>query len=107
MGKKCLPPVLDMFRSIGFAAVVEAMALLGFARDLEGGHKDSPLRDWFDRLASGKGLCCSCADGYVVPDADWESRDGHYRARVPRAANSEQAIWVRCTGGSGEPGSMT
>jgi hypothetical protein len=39
------------------------------------------LNEWFNRLASGKGLCCSFADGSVVSDVDWESKDGHYRVR--------------------------
>jgi len=28
--------------------------------------RNSPLKTWFDRLASGKGLCCSFADGATV-----------------------------------------
>jgi hypothetical protein len=40
------------------------------------------LNEWFNRLASGKGLCCSFADGFVVSDVDWESKDGHYRVRL-------------------------
>ena len=32
------------------------------------------LNEWFNRLASGKGLCCSFADGSVVSDVDWESK---------------------------------
>jgi hypothetical protein len=40
------------------------------------------LNEWFNRLASGKGLCCSFADGSVVSDVDWESKDGHYRVRL-------------------------
>jgi len=36
------------------------------------------LNEWFNRLASGKGLCCSFADGLAVSDVDWESKDGHY-----------------------------
>ena len=35
-----------------------------------------------DHLASGKGLCCSFADGFAVSDVDWESKDGHYRVRT-------------------------
>jgi len=31
---------------------------------------------------SGKGLCCSFADGQTVADPDWESKDGHYRVRI-------------------------
>ena len=78
-------------------SVVAAMALpmlpvLG--RDLDGRYKDSALHDWFEHLASSKGLCCSYADGYVVTDADWETKDSHYRVRVPRAADSKDMIWV-------------
>jgi hypothetical protein len=43
---------------------------------------DSPLKSWFDKLKSGKGLCCSFADGVAVEDVDWETKDGHYRVRV-------------------------
>jgi hypothetical protein len=52
------------------------------ARDLDGRYADSPLHEWFNHLASSKGLCCSVADGEVVADPDWESRDGHYRVRL-------------------------
>jgi hypothetical protein len=31
------------------------------------------LNSWFDHLASGKGLCCSFADGMALSDVDWES----------------------------------
>ena len=37
------------------------------ARD-DGRFANSPLKPWFDRLASGKGLCCSFADGFSVQD---------------------------------------
>jgi len=36
---------------------------------------NSPLKPWFDHLASGKGLCCSFADGFCVQDADWDTQD--------------------------------
>lgn len=55
---------------------------VGYARDPDGRYAASPLKGWFDSLASGKGPCCSDADGNVVLDADWESRDGHYRVRI-------------------------
>jgi hypothetical protein len=42
------------------------------ARD-DGRFANSPLKPWFDRLASGKGLCCSFADGFSVQDVDWDS----------------------------------
>jgi len=51
------------------------------ARD-DGRFANSPLKPWFDRLASGKGLCCSFADGFSVQDVDWDTQDGHYRVRV-------------------------
>ncbi len=44
------------------------------------GHPE--LNDWFDKLTSGRGLCCSVADGFAVSDVDWESRGGHYRVRL-------------------------
>jgi hypothetical protein len=51
------------------------------ARD-DGRFSGSPLKPWFDGLKSGKGLCCSVADGRAVADPDWESKDGHYRVRI-------------------------
>jgi hypothetical protein len=52
-----------------------------FARD-DGRFADSPLKPWLDHLASGKGLCCSFADGFTVQDVDWDTQDGHYRVRI-------------------------
>lgn len=40
------------------------------------------LKAWFDSLRSGKGPCCSDADGTAVSDVDWESGGGHYRVRL-------------------------
>lgn len=57
------------------------------ARDLDGHYADSPLKPWFDHLASGKGLCCSMADGETVADPDWESKGGHYRVRL-------ENVWI-------------
>ena len=51
------------------------------ARD-DGRYMQSPLKPWFDSLKSGKGPCCSVADGLAVSDPDWESKDGHFRVRV-------------------------
>ena len=48
----------------------------------DGSHMQSPLKAWFDSLKSGKGPCCSVADGLAVSDPDWESKDGHFRVRV-------------------------
>ena len=40
------------------------------------------LKSWFDSLRSGKGPCCSDADGSAVSDVDWESSSGHYKVRL-------------------------
>jgi hypothetical protein len=40
------------------------------------------LTEWFNKLSSGKGSCCSLSDGETVADPDWESKDGHYRVRL-------------------------
>jgi hypothetical protein len=45
------------------------------------------LDQWFSRLQSARGLCCSFADGFAVSDVDWESKDGHYRVRL-------ENIWI-------------
>ena len=52
-----------------------------FARD-DGRFANSPLKQWFDSLKSGKGPCCSDADGVTVSDPDWDSKNGHYRVRL-------------------------
>lgn len=52
------------------------------ARDIDGRYAASPLKQWFDSLRSGKGPCCSDADGSAVADVDWESKDGRYRVRL-------------------------
>jgi hypothetical protein len=58
-----------------------------YARD-DGRYANSPLKSWFDRLSSGRGLCCSFADGVVVEDPDWDvvsdvaKPEVHYRVRV-------------------------
>lgn len=51
------------------------------ARD-DGRYANSPLKPWFDQLASKKGLCCSFADGAKVDDVDWDVRSGQYWVHV-------------------------
>jgi hypothetical protein len=48
----------------------------------------------FDQLGSGKGPCCSDADGTAVSNVDWETRDGQYRARLDnqRSDVPEEAV---------------
>ena len=68
----------------GLILIVTVPCLVGSvtARDLDGRYANSPLKPWIDHLASGKGLCCSMADGETVADPDWEVKDGHYRVRL-------------------------
>jgi hypothetical protein len=66
--------------AFGFLAL---MALVGFASGaIAHDHARPDLDAWFNRLASGKGLCCSLADGEAVADPDWESKNGHHRVRL-------------------------
>lgn len=43
------------------------------------------LDQWFGSLENGKGAACCGGpkiDATVLVDADWESKDGHYRVRI-------------------------
>jgi hypothetical protein len=51
------------------------------ARD-DGRFSDSYLHTWFDHLMSGRGFCCSFADGVTIQDVDWDTHDGKYRVRL-------------------------
>ena len=68
-----------------FAIVALCMSALlpahVFAHD-DGRFAASPLKPWFDKLASGKGLCCSFADGLKVENVDWDTQNGRYRVRL-------------------------
>jgi len=68
----------------------------GQARDPDGRYANSPLKQWFDSLKSGKGPCCSDADGTAVSDADWETKNGHYRVRldVSREVSKVDMQWI-------------
>ena len=73
-----------MYRLNGLAVLAPCLTTLPgqlLAHD-DGRFADSPLKPWFDRLASRKGLCCSFADGFSVQDVDWDTQDGHYRVRI-------------------------
>jgi hypothetical protein len=66
-------------------AVVLALfdsTIVAWPRDLDGRYANSPLKQWFDQLASGKGMCCSFADGFKVEDVDWDTQDGRYRVQL-------------------------
>ena len=68
---------------LGLVVLLWATATqVGHARDTDGRYANSPLKQWFDSLRSGKGPCCSDADGSAVSDVDWESSNGRYRVRL-------------------------
>lgn len=68
----------------GLAALLVGLAShLGHARDRgQFANANPELKAWFEGLKSGKGPCCSDADGTAVSDVDWESGNGHYRVRL-------------------------
>ena len=74
-----------MYRLISLAVIMVWIAGFAssrlYARD-DGRFTNSPLKEWFDRLASRNGLCCAFADGVSVQDVDWDSQEGHYRVRI-------------------------
>lgn len=82
---------------MGLALLLLALtAHFAHARDA-GRYAASSLKPWFDSLRSGKGPCCSDADGYAISDADWDFAGGHYRVRIPRSNDPAEAnvlIWV-------------
>ena len=76
-----------MHRLTGLALTVLALCMLASAPSRvsandDGRYADSPLKAWFDQLASGRGLCCSFADGVSVQNVDWDTQNGRYRVRI-------------------------
>lgn len=65
--------------------LILGMVTQASARD-DGRFDGSPLHDWFNQLASGKGLCCSYADGLMIEDVDWDLKSDksglHYRVHL-------------------------
>jgi hypothetical protein len=80
--------------------LIALAAPFGHARDRgQFVNTSAELKAWFDSLRSGKGPCCSDADGSAISDSDWESKDGHYRVRVPRygymrEGQQQELVWV-------------
>jgi hypothetical protein len=65
------------------ALLLAAVSPHGYARDRgQFGNSTPEMKAWFDGLRSGKGPCCSDADGSAVSDVDWETHEGHYRVRI-------------------------
>ena len=80
--------------------LIALAAPFGHARDRgQFVNTNADLKAWFDGLRSGKGPCCSDADGSALSDSDWDSKDGHYRVRVPRYGSvvdgqRQELVWV-------------
>ena len=74
---------ITMYRLISLAVIVWIAGLNPttlYARD-DGRFANSPLKEWFDCLASRNELCCAFADGVGVQDVV-DSQEGHYRVRI-------------------------
>ena len=70
-------------RIAGAIALMMLASPFSEARDRGQYANSSPeLKAWFDGLRSGKGPCCSDADGTALSDVDWETSGGHYRVRI-------------------------
>lgn len=66
--------------------LVLLMGSTGFVLAHDKSHPITPdQKSWFDGLKSSKGPCCADADGNVLQDNDWESKDGHYRVSIEGA----------------------
>ncbi|MGY3614471.1 hypothetical protein [Bradyrhizobium sp. USDA 10063] len=74
MNKDCRQPTHFIL------AVVLSIFAFGPAHAHDSGHPE--LNHWYESLRSGKGPCCDGTDAKRVDDADWESKDGHYRVRI-------------------------
>jgi hypothetical protein len=87
-------------RLAGALVLVALAAPIGHARDRgQFANTNADLKAWFDGLRSGKGPCCSDADGSALSDTDWDSKDGHYRVRLPRYGSGlegqpQELVWV-------------
>ncbi len=69
-----------IIRALMFLSIFASAPAL--ARDPDGRYANSPLRPWFDSLKSGRGPCCSDADGRTLKDVDWDTQNGHYRVFI-------------------------
>lgn len=71
-------------------AVTSAIALAGLlwvnsARAHD--HARPEMTPWFKELRSEKGACCDGSDAMHLTNTDWESREGHYRTKIPKTGS--------------------
>src|SRR5260370_26250521 len=60
-------------------ALLLAAAVI-LVRDPTGKWAGDPLQPWFESLRNKLGLhCCAKADGHVLDDGDWDTKDNNYR----------------------------
>ena len=67
--------------ALGVIVALMIGALPGARANDDGRYANSPLKAWFDHLASGKGLCCSFADGVSIEDVG-DTQGNSYRVRI-------------------------
>ena len=63
---------ISLLPAVFLTAILVGSAI---ARD-DGRYAGSPLKPWFDSLRSGKGPCCSDADGIAIADPIGNPRTG-------------------------------
>src|SRR5262249_28364784 len=69
-----------------FTLLIAAVVIL--VRDPTGKWANDPLQPWFESLRNKLGLyCCAKADGHVLDDGEWDTKDNNYRVFV-------QGRWV-------------
>ncbi len=86
----------------GIVVLIGALLALGFviwaaksqARDLDAHYatQNPGLHAWFNGLASGRGLCCSFADGVSIKNVDWGTE------AVAAGGKTEVRYWVMIGG---------
>lgn len=65
---------IEWFRlTVAIVAFTGALLIQPAHAHDDGRFAGSPLKGWFDQLASGKGLCCSFADGVSIDNVDWDT----------------------------------
>lgn len=72
---KLVAGIGGVFAIVALAGLVWIASMTtAWPRDLNStyANKNPALHEWFDKLKSGKGLCCSYADGVSIEDVDWD-----------------------------------
>jgi hypothetical protein len=62
----------------------------------DGRFAGSPLRDWFNGLASQNGPCCSNADGISIQDPDIDTVEGRWEVHICAHFQEQREGWATC-----------